>query len=51
VVSFLETVAKRLKLVPDFNASSENKFYKVTPTRVWFVDNETSFEKRQEVIL
>ena len=51
VVSFLETVAKRLKLVPDFNASSENKFYKVTPTRVWFVDNETSFEKRQEVTL
>jgi uncharacterized protein YhbP (UPF0306 family) len=51
VVSFLETVAKRLKLAPDFNASSENKFYKVTPTRVWFVDNETSFEKRQEVIL
>lgn len=51
VVSFLETMAKKLKLVPDFNASSENKFYKVTPKKVWFVDNETSFEKRQEVIL
>jgi uncharacterized protein YhbP (UPF0306 family) len=51
VVSFLETIAKRLKLVPDFTASSENKFYKVTPTSVWFVDNEISFERRQEVIL
>ena len=51
VVSFLEKMVKRIKLVPDFNASSENKFYKVTPTRVWFVDNETSFEKRQEVTL
>ena len=50
VVSFLETMAKKLKLAPDFSASSENKFYKVTPTRLWFVDNETSFEKRQEVI-
>jgi len=51
VVSFLEKMAKRLKLVPDFTASAENKFYKVTPQKVWFVDNETSFEKRQEVIL
>jgi len=51
VVSFLETMAKKLNLVPDFAASAENRFYKVTPTRVWFVDNETSFEKRQEVSL
>ena len=51
VLSFLEKIATRLKFIPDFEASSENKFYKVTPIKVWFVDNETSFERRQEVIL
>jgi hypothetical protein len=51
VVSFLEKVAKKLPFVPDFAAVSENKFYKVVPTRVWFVDNETSFERRQEVLI
>jgi uncharacterized protein YhbP (UPF0306 family) len=50
VMSFLNKLADKLKFIPDFTASSENKFYKVTPTRIWFVDNETSFEKRQEVI-
>lgn len=51
VVSFLEKFAKKLPFVPDFKAVSENKFYKVVPTRVWFVDNETSFERRQEVMI
>ncbi|MBE9592826.1 MAG: hypothetical protein IMF19_05040, partial [Proteobacteria bacterium] len=50
VMSFLNKLADKLKFIPDFTASSENKFYKATPTRIWFVDNETSFEKRQEVI-
>ena len=49
VVSFLNKLATKLEFVPDFTASSENRLYKVTPQRVWFVDNETSFEKRQEV--
>jgi uncharacterized protein YhbP (UPF0306 family) len=51
VISFLEKFAQKLPFVPDFKAVSENKFYKVVPTRVWFVDNETSFERRQEVFL
>jgi uncharacterized protein YhbP (UPF0306 family) len=51
VVSFLEKFAKKLPFVPDFKAVSENKFYKVVPTRLWFVDNETSFERRQEVTI
>ncbi len=51
VVSFLERFAKKLPFVPDFSAVSENKFYKVVPTRVWFVDNEQSFERRQEVVI
>jgi len=51
VVSFLEKFARKLPFVPDFKAVSENKFYKVVTTRLWFVDNETSFERRQEVFL
>jgi len=51
VVSLLETIVRKLKITPNFTASSDNKFYRITATRVWFVDNETSFEKRQEVPL
>jgi len=51
VVSVLNRLIRKLPLVPDFTASSANRFYKVTPQRVWFVDNEISFEKRQEVPL
>lgn len=50
VLSFLGKMAKKSKFIPDFVASSENKFYKVMPIRIWFVDNETSFERRQEVV-
>jgi len=49
VIAFLEKVSRSLKFIPNFSASLENQFYKVTPSRVWFVDNETSFERRQEV--
>ncbi|MBA7572814.1 hypothetical protein ES708_14600 [subsurface metagenome] len=49
VTSLLSKAAAKLKFVSDFTASMDNRFYKVTPTKVWFVDNETSFEKRQEV--
>lgn len=51
VVSFLNKLVEKLKFIPDFTASPENRFYKVVPTKVWFVNNETSFEERQEVIL
>jgi len=44
-------LAKKLVAKLKFMAATENKFYKVVPTRVWFVDNEVSFEKRQEVDL
>jgi len=50
VVTFLSKLANRLGFMPNFTASSDNTFYKMTPTKVWFVDNEVSFEKRQEVI-
>ena len=50
VMALLDKLAGKLKFIPDFAASPGNRFYKVTPDRVWFVDNETSFERRQEVV-
>lgn len=51
VLALLEKASRRLKLLPDFSASLGNRFYRVTPSKVWFTDNETSFERRQEVNL
>jgi uncharacterized protein YhbP (UPF0306 family) len=39
----------KLKLVPSFSASSNNRFFRVKPKRVFLVDNERSFEKRLEI--
>lgn len=47
--SLLSKATAKLNFVSDFTASMDNRFYKVTPIKVWFVNNETSFEKRQEV--
>jgi len=51
ITTILEKAGRSLKVVPDFSASLENRFYQLTPERVWFVDNETSFEHRKEVSL
>jgi len=51
IVSFLENFVRRLPFAPTFSAVSLVKFYRVEPTRVWFVDNERSFERREEVKL
>jgi uncharacterized protein YhbP (UPF0306 family) len=51
ITAILEKASRRLKVVPDFSASLQNRFYALIPGRVWFVDNETSFEKRREVLL
>lgn len=47
--AILEKASRKLQITPDFHASLENRFYELVPERVWFVDNETSFEKREEV--
>ena len=49
IISFLKRVVERLPFTPTFSAVSIAKFYKVSPTGVWFVDNERSFERREEV--
>lgn len=51
VTSFLEKASRNLQFIPNLRASLENRFYQITPERVWFIDNETSFERRQEVNL
>ena len=50
VVKYLEKVLERVPFAPDINASAA-KFYKVTPRRVYFVDNEHGLGKRREVEL
>ncbi|MCX7856605.1 MAG: pyridoxamine 5'-phosphate oxidase family protein [Deltaproteobacteria bacterium] len=47
--TFTEKLLMRLKILPAFSPSSENRFYRVIPKRVYLVDNEKSFEKRLEV--
>ena len=49
VAAILEKASRALKIMPDFHASLENRFYELVAEKVWFVDNETSFEKRKEV--
>ena len=49
VVSFLDKLIKKLPVTPSFTAASITKFYQVVPTGVWLVDNEKSFEHRQEI--
>lgn len=51
IVSFLDKLIKKLPLTPSFTAVSTTNFYQVVPTSVWFVDNEKSFERREEVKL
>ena len=50
-VKILESFLKKIPFTPEFTASLENRFYKVEPLEVWFVDNEVSFERRQKIPL
>ncbi|MCS7280157.1 MAG: pyridoxamine 5'-phosphate oxidase family protein [Desulfobacterota bacterium] len=47
----LEKLLMRLKILPTFTPSKENRFFKVTPKRLFLVDNKRSFEKRIEIPL
>jgi len=49
VMAILEKASHNLKLISNFRASLENRFYELVPEKIWFVDNKTSFEKRREV--
>jgi uncharacterized protein YhbP (UPF0306 family) len=49
--SFLETLMRRLIALPKLSPSKENRFYRIRPLRVFLVDNERSFERRQEIPL
>jgi len=49
-IRILESFLKKIPFRSEFTASLENRFYKVEPLEVWFIDNETSFERRQKVL-
>lgn len=48
-LTLFERLMIRLPFFPKFKATEANRFYKIVPTRIWFVDNERSFEKRLEI--
>jgi len=48
-IKVLESFLKKSPFKSAFTASFENRFYKVDPLEVWFVDNEVSFERRQKI--
>lgn len=48
-LTLFERLIIKLPFFPKFRATEANRFYKIVPTRIWFVDNERSFEKRLEV--
>jgi uncharacterized protein len=50
-LALLERIIRRLEFVPDFDATEENRLYRLTPTRLWWMDNAASFEQRREVSL
>ncbi len=47
--TFKERLLLKLKMVPPFSPSLDNRFYRVLPKRVFLVDNERSFERRIEI--
>ena len=51
VMGILEKAISKLPGAPDFNTPFPAKFYKVIPQKVYWIDNEKSFGKRQEIIL
>ena len=51
VMGILEKAISKLPGAPDFNTPFPAKFYKVIPHKVYWIDNEKSFGKRQEIIL
>jgi uncharacterized protein YhbP (UPF0306 family) len=51
VMGILEKAISKLPVVPDFNTPFPAKFYKVIPHKIYWIDNETSFGKRKEIIL
>jgi len=48
-LAILDKLARGLPAAPDFAAAAKNRLYRLTPSRLWWVDNAASFEQRQEV--
>ena len=51
IVGYLDKLLGRLPLVPSLPTTFTARFYKLTPTRVRFIDNEKSFAHHKEFIL
>lgn len=51
VIRLLEKVIGKLPGVPDFTTPFPAQFYKMVPSKIYWIDNEKSFGKRQELVL
>ncbi len=51
VAGYLDKFLDKLPLVPGLPTTFTARFYKITPTRVRFIDNERSFGHHEEFIL
>ena len=50
-VNVLEKALRNLPGVPDFTTPFPARFYKIVPRKIYWIDNERSFGKRQELVL
>jgi len=48
-LNILDKLTRGLHAVPDFEAAAENRLYRLSPARLWWMDNAASFEQRREV--
>ena len=49
-ITFLEKFLGKLPGIPDFTTPFPARFYKIVPTKIYWIDNEKSFGKREELI-
>ncbi len=51
IAGYLDKLLSRLPFVPGLPTTFTTRFYKITPTKVRFIDNEKSFGHHEEFIL
>ena len=51
IVGYLDKLLSRLPFVPGLPTTFTHRFYKVTPTKVRFIDNEKSFSHHEEFLV
>jgi uncharacterized protein YhbP (UPF0306 family) len=50
-VRLIDKILAKLPFTPNFSTPISAKFYKLTPQRIYFIDNEGGFGKRKELAI